>query len=229
MNRQKRSSDQFKVVVFLIIAFWLLLPSHVFAQTIINDRSTTPSNSGGSLIYGSTIADKFVITGSTDWKPTAVTWDHLGGYIGFGASPSKSPVNPVVSIYLPDGQYGYIGTLLASSTSVSPGFSYNQVPTLGSYTFSGFADIALHPGTYWMTLSNPNTADYYLDVGFASHPLINTGVSGYNAETSSDYQTSLWSLDASSVAGVPEPSACGIALAGLACGGFSMWRRRRAG
>jgi hypothetical protein len=27
---------------------------------------------------------------------------------------------------------------------------------------------------------------------------------------------------------VPEPSAFAIALAGLACGGFSMWRRKRA-
>jgi hypothetical protein len=29
------------------------------------------------------------------------------------------------------------------------------------------------------------------------------------------------------VAAVPEPSTCAIALAGLACGGFSMWRRRK--
>jgi hypothetical protein len=30
------------------------------------------------------------------------------------------------------------------------------------------------------------------------------------------------------VTAVPEPSTCAMALAGLACGGFSMWRRRRA-
>jgi hypothetical protein len=31
------------------------------------------------------------------------------------------------------------------------------------------------------------------------------------------------------LATVPEPSACVLALAGLACGGYSMWRRRTRG
>ena len=41
-----------------------------------------------------------------------------------------------------------------------------------------------------------------------------------------------WSIDynykgLSQIAAVPEPAACTMALAGIACGGFSMWRRRK--
>ncbi|MSR25906.1 MAG: hypothetical protein EXS06_02655 [Planctomycetaceae bacterium] len=190
----------------------------------VSNRDTTPRDSVAQINPGNTVADKFVITGTGHWTPISVTWDFLSGG-SFGTSP-PSPANPVVSIYLPDGQYGYIGTLVASSNTISSMFSYDPWAAR-SYVFSGFQNISIGPGTYWMALTNVNPSDYFIDARLASYPLVNTGTSGYNAESAS--QTYLWSLEATPTSSVPEidPGSFGSALA-LVLGSLGLFERRRA-
>lgn len=50
---------------------------------------------------------------------------------------------------------------------------------------------------------------------------------GYNRSLASGGSMRLDLMTVSAVAVVPEPSTCAMALAGLACGGYSEWRRRK--
>ena len=49
----------------------------------------------------------------------------------------------------------------------------------------------------------------------------------YEFDMNPDNDVSNPTIRYSFVAAVPEPSTCAMALAGLACGGYSMWRRRK--
>jgi hypothetical protein len=49
----------------------------------------------------------------------------------------------------------------------------------------------------------------------------------YEFDVNPDNDVSNPNIRFSFVAAVPEPSTCAMAFAGLACGGYSMWRRRK--
>jgi hypothetical protein len=47
------------------------------------------------------------------------------------------------------------------------------------------------------------------------------------ARNTNDSSNEDFSIGFRLAAPVPEPSACAMALAGLACGGYTVWRRRK--
>jgi hypothetical protein len=64
-------------------------------------------------------------------------------------------------------------------------------------------------------------------------PFAFTNIGGFalNYLSVADFSSSALTLDDFEINGtvpVPEPSTCAMALAGLACGGYSLLRRRRA-
>jgi len=78
----------------------------------------------------------------------------------------------------------------------------------------------------WGTTSQPSLFQTF-PIGASRYDIgVPVGATKLYLAFADDYQ---WSNNSGSVtvSAVPEPSTCMMALAGLACGGYSMWRRRK--
>ena len=123
------------------------------------------------------------------------------------------------------------------SSTVVASFSDTSISAESKYTFSTSA--LLTAGTpYWLVVSQttPGAAFSWFAAGDGTDPVAQNGSGwSYGATKRSLNGGSTWSNYAAgtsasvslSAAPVPEPSTYAVALAGLACGGYSMFRRRR--
>ena len=133
---------------------------------------------------------------------------------------------------------GELGSMLAShafaDSTVTSGSS--EVYTFDPTTWTG--SVSLAPITeYWITFASVTPSAVIWGGNFSSSSagfgVTNTqglygnntspasGITYYDASTSGAYNMEIQ-------VAVPEPSTCAMALAGLACGGYSLFRRRRA-
>ena len=117
---------------------------------------------------------------------------------------------------LASGSNGQMGVLSADYSFFSPGFA-----ALVFYELNAPTGIGLQGFGLYNNLQSPFVASATQIVGIngtfntSAGPLV---ITANNSEASSF-----------SITAVPEPSTVAMALAGLACGGYSMFRRRRAG
>ena len=132
---------------------------------------------------------------------------------------------------------GELGSMLGSQafadSTVTSGSS--GVYTFDPTTWTG--SVALAPSTeYWITFTSVNSSAVNVWSNFSSDGI---GVTNTQALYGNTANPASGITYGSSTGGngtynmemqvaVPEPSTCAMALAGLACGGYSMFRRRRA-
>ncbi len=149
-------------------------------------------------------------------------------------SPGNSPgVLTVGSLSLSDGSH----TLMEiTGTSAS---LYDQIVGVGSggLTYGGNLDLVMSGsyanGTTFNLFSNFSTktldfADVGLDATGEYASLTFTGTGGVWTSTwTTNQQRLVFSTGTGNLVVVPEPSTVAMALAGLACGGWQMMRRRR--
>ena len=134
---------------------------------------------------------------------------------------STSPLSMQVGIYSDVG--GNPGTALISSEFVT-------VNSRQLYNFSFIGSGPLTGGSsYWVVPQVPPGETVFWAWTQSSAPPGAQNSSGYSSLGTKGNDGDGWIGDSSrysmSVQAVPEPSTGVMALAGLACGGFSMWRR----
>jgi len=153
------------------------------------------------------------------------------GYYAF-ATQSNSPPGNVVGGGANQANY-YRNSLLSVTQSASYSSSQNYLADVGAFTNS-----ASYYGTFDQT---GNLYEWNMLDGATGSPLGIRGGSWQNDDAYAYLSSSSRFLMgpawedfitgfrlAAPVAPVPEPSTCAMAVAGLACGGWQMFRRRRA-
>ncbi|MCE9629778.1 MAG: PEP-CTERM sorting domain-containing protein [Planctomycetia bacterium] len=138
-----------------------------------------------------------------------------------------------------DPATGFLNWLIYTDNSGLPGLPiagnpiYNMnvagLTTSYSTVSTGALNVSLSPSTtYWLVFNGESLSSGVLQL------LESVGPSGVGGPfKAASYQSSgPWSGNSAVapsgvITAVPEPSTCAMALAGLACGGYSMWRRRK--
>ena len=135
---------------------------------------------------------------------------------------------------VPEGSYALrlaIGD--AISQTITP-------PASGSYLVSiqtkdwqvSYSDLLMTIGGASVVIPIGTTGETQLIASLSGSTALSIGwqpLAGQEADAASeDFNGHGVVMDAISVTAVPEPSTCAMALAGLACGGYSLFRRRRA-
>jgi len=192
----------------------------------LGPNGSAGNDSGTAQVIGlSGTANRLVAQGFTVSAPN-VLLQSAQFYFG---TPTA---NPAVTVRLFSDNAGSPGSSLVTLSGSS------SVPTEAKYTYT--TSYWLTAGsTYWMVVSDANAVSNSSSFSWFAN-LANTvptaqNLSGWtNAGTdrSSD-GGSTWSdntpatTSSISINAVPEPSTYAMALAGLACGGYSMFRRRK--
>jgi hypothetical protein len=236
MNSQRRTY----AVAFLHLALLGLLQPVARSETLtytLDSGSATMSGTLGSLSF--TNATWF-LTATAD--PAGVTQGglDLGGLTipayflpASVALTITDSVNGVTSMTLNNPVNAAWGVMSGDYGSLSPGISF-----LGFTAFSGSGSPWSSASLEWgIAYGGPygGTAGSYNNLGTVG--AWNGGNSAVGA-TQRTASTSLGTMTVTqtnnvtgtgvfSIAAVPEPSTCAMALAGLACGGYSMFRRRK--
>ena len=145
----------------------------------------------------------------------------IGSFENVVFDGTYSPGNSPAITNLTNGQFSSASSLLIELGGTQPGTQYDRVVDSGVLTLLG--------GTLNVALYNsflPSLGDSFEilqygqlsgDFGTVIYPTLSGGLS-WERTTSATAMT---------ITVVPEPSTYAMALAGLACGGWQMWRRRR--
>jgi hypothetical protein len=141
--------------------------------------------------------------------------------------------NPSVTVRLFSDNAGAPGSSLVTLSGPS------SVPTESKYTYT--TSYSLTAGTtYWMVVSDANAVsnssafNWFANAAFAGPTAQNGSGWSYAGAKQSGNGGATWgsnnagaSFSSISINAVPEPSTYAMALAGLACGGYGVFRRRK--
>jgi formylglycine-generating enzyme len=186
-------------------------------------RNVTNPNTGATPTY--------VIPTENEWYKAAyyspVLNSGSGGYYTYATQSNAAPGNVIGS---GSNKANYVNGVLSVTQSSSYSLSQNYLTDVGAFTNS-----ASFYGTFDQSGNVYQWND--LDGTAGSSRGLRGGYWGdfFSASLSSSFSRTGDPLDEGAVdigfrlaAPVPEPCTCAMALAGLACGGYSMFRRRRA-
>ena len=146
----------------------------------------------------------------------------IGSFENVVFNGTYSPGNSPAITNVTNGQFAAASSLLIELGGTQPGTQYDRVVDSGSLALlGGTLDLVLYNG-FVPTVGNSFEILQYGqlsgDFGTVNYPALSGGLS--------------WERTISAVAMtitvVPEPSTRASLLAGLACGGYTMFRRRRA-
>lgn len=181
-----------------------LLLSLVCGTHAIADPITTGTFQG----HGGTITFSAGTLGSLNYTLTSDTGDSWTGVFEIPDMNAQAGTNnPTVSV--------------TNITAVNGGTTLSFVPNYygsnseGYVTWAGYSETFTSSFEMW----SPGLRSV-LAGGGTWNDLVSTGTFTFSTEPDND---SVFRVQAV----VPEPSTCAMALAGIACGGFSMWRRRK--
>jgi T5SS/PEP-CTERM-associated repeat protein/autotransporter-associated beta strand protein len=207
-------------------------PNAYSGRTTISGGTLALSGSGsigtGGLDLGTNgIFDLAALASATYSLPAT------GNLSGVGTLAGTGKTLAVLGSFLPGNSPGTVTLgsglsldLSSSGTSVfqitSPLYtagSFDLVNGTGSVIFGGILSLDFSGGSY---ARGTNVVQIFANIGgftgdFSS--VVWTGLA--------DGQTASFNAATGFITIVPEPSTCAMALAGLACGGYSMFRRRR--
>jgi formylglycine-generating enzyme required for sulfatase activity len=198
------------------------------------DLTTAPAGTAPAknLINPSTgAAPTFYVPTENEWYKAAYYSPTLnsgsGGYYAYATQSDEVPGNVVGSAA---NQANYNNGVYSVTQSSNNDGSLNYLTDVGAFTNSG---------SFYGTFDQSGNVNQWndLDGNGGGSPEVRGGswlysdASYESSSFSSPYAASNESMTvgfrlASPVA-VPEPSTCAMALAGLACGGYSLFRRRR--
>jgi autotransporter-associated beta strand protein/T5SS/PEP-CTERM-associated repeat protein len=145
----------------------------------------------------------------------------IGSFENVVFDGTYSPGNSPAITNLTNGQFSSASSLLIELGGTQPGTQYDRVVDSGVLTLlGGTLNVALYNG-FMPSLGDSFEILQYGqlsgDFGAVIYPTLSGGLS-WERTTSATAMT---------ITVVPEPSTYAMALAGLACGGWQMWRRRR--
>ena len=199
--------DQFRIV-FLTVGTTQATSSDIgyYNAFVNNDAINQAGGSGNNVVYGSTVLTWTAI--ASTYEASAISNIGSFGVPVYSASGTRiTPSDTATGLWS--------GSLLAPINQflTSPGFFNTGVWTgtlpngsaAGSFTLGSDSELGSTPG-----FSNKTNAEW-----------VETGA------TPSGFTNNMYGISQVLTA-VPEPSTYAMALAGLACGGFSMWRRKPA-
>jgi fibronectin-binding autotransporter adhesin len=159
-----------------------------------------------------------------------------GNLTGAGTLVGDGKTLAVLGSFLPGNSPGTVTLgsglrldLSSSGTSVfeitsyryTPG-TYDLVNGAGSVIFGGILSLDFSGGSY---AAGTNVLQLFANTGGFLGDFSSVVWTGLDEGQSAIFNASTGYV---SIRAVPEPSTCALALAGLACGGYSMFRRRRA-
>jgi fibronectin-binding autotransporter adhesin len=156
-----------------------------------------------------------------------------GNLAGVGTLAGSSKSLAVLGSFLPGNSTGTItvgsGLTLDLSNSGSSVFeitdptftasTYDLVSGDGSVVFGGILNLAFSGGSY---ADGTDVLQIFANTGGRSGNFSAVNATGLAAGQSATFNSATGFITV-----VPEPSTYAMALAGLACGGYSMWRRRK--
>ena len=172
-------------------------------------------NQGDVYGDGSTAGQEIVFAAGS-------TVSGIGSFENVVFNGTYSPGNSPAITNVTNGQFAAASSLLIELGGTQPGTQYDRVVDSGSLALlGGTLDVVLYNG-FVPTVGNSFEILQYGqlsgDFGTVNYPALSGGLS--------------WERTISAVAMtitvVPEPSTWAALLAGLACGGYSLFRRRRA-
>ncbi|MFM7245191.1 MAG: beta strand repeat-containing protein [Planctomycetaceae bacterium] len=156
-----------------------------------------------------------------------------GNLVGSGTLVGSGKTLAVLGSFLPGNSPGTVtvgsgfaldlansGTSLFEITSpLYTAGTFDHVNGAGSVIFGGVLNLAFSGGTY---ANGTDVLQLFANSGGRSGDFTSIVSTGLEAG-----QYATFNAATGSISVVPEPSTYAMALAGLACGGFSMWRRRK--
>jgi hypothetical protein len=160
------------------------------------------------------------IGGTFTSPPGGAPWERLMIERVIGNDPADSPFELLMNTDSFDVTQNNHGIFLTANPSF----------LIKALYFDGRTNMNLPPEAFPSPLPNPAT---FLESVQGTYDVVRsfsgqiTAIDGLGTELVANFQAT--SLSIAPVAPVPEPSTYAMAFAGLACGGYSMWRRRKRG
>jgi len=215
-----------------------------FANWMHNGQGAGSTETGAYTLGGITSGSAPAVNpGANIYIPTANQWfkaayyspvlnSGTGGYFYYATQSNTAPGNIVGNT--PNQANYYVGSYPNGTFSVTQTGTYgneNLLTAVGSFTNSA---------SYYGTFDQSGSVVEWNDGTGAAG--LNRGLSGGGYSSNDVSQNSMWSNVPPSGDGfipfrmgfrlaapvaVPEPSTYAMALAGMACGGYSIWRRRK--
>ena len=197
--------------------------------------SSSSTETGAYTLDGATSGNAVAVNpGATYFIPTEAQWYKAAYYKGGGtnagywtyATQSDSQPGQVTADGQGNGSAGSTGNYANYSNHADWNSQNGNVTSVG--TNGG-------PSAYGAFDMSGNIYELMSNMAGASNPGIrggawDTGSGDLSVSGAASISTSAENNDTGfRLATVPEPSTCVMALAGIACGGFSLWRRRKQG
>lgn len=209
-----RRAGQYAAVLGLVAAAFPVVAS-----------AQPPGPSGFNTSIFSAAGDTKTGFSITSFGDTRIGWAQSGsttissfqiGVSGtFGSPPNAWDMTSGTSFSIPViGTIKNLQTLATVPVDTVNFFPFNGVQYLSLSTSGSGLPVLLNQ--FWNLVLDPSPATFEIDL-----PIYNFNSGTYQSTFGNTINTM------TIVAPVPEPSTCAVALAGIACGGFSMWRRRR--
>jgi len=152
-----------------------------------------------------------------------VNWKAIGSTFTVAARDNVGGFNTLVPVYLPNG------TQLAFNLTSGTGGLWSA--SLLAAPNGGIDGSTVSSDVWTGSTSSGGSGGSFGALGATEFPLLGlssstSGWLSFSDSTLIDNLRPMYGLSETLIA-VPEPSTYAMALAGLACGGFSMWRRRK--
>lgn len=183
---------------------------------------------GRGTVYGNFINQGHVYgdgaaAGQTIVFAAGSTVSGIGSFENVVFSGTYAPGNSPAITTLAGGQFASSSALVIELGGLQPGTQYDRVIDSGSLNLlGGTLDVVLFNGFVPSLGDSFEVLQYGQlsgDFGTVSYPALADGLSWERTTSATTMAITV----------VPEPSTIAMALAGIACGGFSTWRRRKRG
>jgi fibronectin-binding autotransporter adhesin len=173
------------------------------------------------------VFDLLGVTAGTYSLPSSASLAGVGTISGSGKSlavlGSLAPGNSVGTITVGSGLSLDLSNSVSSVFEITdPTFTastYDLISGDGRVVFGGILNLAFSGGSY---ADGTDVLQLFPNTGGRSGNFSAVNASGLAAGQSATFNSATGFITV-----VPEPSTCAMALAGLACGGYSMYRRRK--
>ena len=209
------------------------LPGDAMANPVYTFDNLASAQIAGDRVnnVGRGMAQAFVVNASSSLASAVFGIYNLNGTTGTLNAALYSVNGSSTASYSIGSQIGSTASLSAFSLPTSAAYTTIDVSALQWDVISGnnYA-VALWSGSNWNNPDGGGGGIYW--VGGISTPDNRTRFNNWNALAPDPWEnwgntTTGFSLGLVSVQAVPEPSTYAMAIAGLACGGWQVFRRRR--
>ena len=207
------------------------VPASVGHAGVVLDTGYS-TNTYTTIGNGTDLGSKAVLFQATESFGTLTTLQL--GLFGGGVTYDPGAGNVAINLYSSTGSPpdGALPNSLLTTLATIPIENFNGTQAGNFWTGNNLSSGSRSAGWYWLVVDTSAVS--------ANSGVLNwaVGVQGSDTNRGAAFDTysdpQVWTQSGmplpsgyAAIAGVPEPCTYAMAFAGLACGGFSMWRRRR--